>query len=97
LVDLNWHGDTVRDCAVLLDYIEWLCRFGLYDTLDTALYNIRIDGNSMMFVGFIRYTWQLHKNTKRLPSWRYARDKAYKELIRRDEDADNILRGLMDL
>lgn len=98
---VDWQGEKVADCKVLLDYLHWHWRFGLYDTIDIELLGIiDRDASVLMMVGFLRYTWQVYQHSMRLPSWVIARDKIYDELIRRGEpvkQAKREMEGLMDL
>lgn len=94
---INWLGEETKDCSDMLGYILWHGQFGHYDKIDIMLYTINCNASVLMMVGFLRYTVMMHSHTKRLPSWPLARDKVYRELINRGEDADSEMIGLIEL
>lgn len=98
--EIDWQGESVKSCKLLLENLHMHFRFGNYDTVDVMLYNINLDASPLMFIGMLRYTVNVYKHSMRLPSWPIARDKVYAELRRRGESKKQVkreLEGLMDI
>lgn len=92
---IQWESEDSQHTVEFIHYLKTIMRFGLFNQLEFILYNIPYTTASpITMITILRVTSRIRE---KLPSWKDVTFLVHTELIKRGENADRIMEGLMGL